>query len=167
MAQVTGKVMQIKPSYFSTFMNALKGDVSKVPVGEIVPVGEVKTRCFGNKAASYGRRSFFQHEVPPEPTVAEINNARRAKMTAAQELPVNPAPSEIAIQEKYAATGPSSVEGFTKADEASFEPPERSRSIGSWQSYRRAWRRGTRCRRKFSSSSFHIPGMGSSRIATH
>lgn len=41
--KVVGEVVQIKPSYFETFISKLKGDINKVPTEQVIPVASKET----------------------------------------------------------------------------------------------------------------------------
>lgn len=53
--KVTGEIVQIKPSYFQTFMNMFKGDASAVPDTQIVPLysRNIALKDIANSASEY------------------------------------------------------------------------------------------------------------------
>ncbi len=89
--QVTGEVVQIKPSYLDTFLNALKGDTSKVPDSQV-------TRVI-SKTVDTKQLSTIKPTTPVSPT---ITNGMKIAPAPLEVIPFDPNATVKSVQKSTA-----------------------------------------------------------------
>ena len=107
--KVVGEVVQIKPSYFETFMNVLKGDTNKVPTTELIPLISKETSIQAFKDAP-------TVPIPPEPVAPPIKPITLEEFIGEQKA-VTEAPTQPVVIPPELATKVQEFFGTKNIDE--------------------------------------------------